>query len=100
MTRRPIGVDPTKIKAMFEDQCLDINHAVKGYTIEGAYTAGFEKTVGSLEVGKKADLIILDKNIFKMEKHRVNEAKVDLTMVDGKVVWVNTNKVSQQANQA
>lgn len=92
MTRRPIGADPKKVKGMFEEQCLDISEAIKGYTISGAYTAGVEKIAGSLEVGKKADIVILDQNIFNMEKHKVNEAKVDVTIVGGKIVYVNDKK--------
>lgn len=42
-----------------------------------------EKLVGSLEVGKKADLIVLDKNILECKSHEIHKAKVLATMVDG-----------------
>ncbi len=53
-----------------------------------AAKAGFlEKEVGSLEVGKKADFIILDKDLMKAEEKEILNTKVIMTYVGGKKVY-------------
>jgi predicted amidohydrolase YtcJ len=45
-----------------------------------------EDQVGSLEVGKRADLVVLAGNIFELPLHEIHQTGVDATMVDGEVV--------------
>ena len=45
-----------------------------------------EDKTGSIEVGKRADLIVLDRNLFDIPLTEINEARVLLTMMDGKIV--------------
>ncbi len=69
-------------------------------TIEGARVLGIDSEVGSLEVGKKADIILIDLNkphlnpkhdIYSLLAYSVNGADVDTTIIDGKVVMENRN---------
>jgi predicted amidohydrolase YtcJ len=46
-----------------------------------------EATTGSLEVGKLADIVVLDKNLFAVNPVRISETKVLLTFMDGKLVF-------------
>lgn len=59
---------------------------VKAYTINGAYQLYREKTVGSLENGKFADMIIVDQDIFKVNPVDIDKTKVLTTIFNGKVV--------------
>lgn len=59
---------------------------VKAYTINGAYQLHREKTVGSLENGKYADMIIVDQDIFKVNPVDIDKTKVLTTIFNGKVV--------------
>jgi predicted amidohydrolase YtcJ len=43
--------------------------------------------IGSLEVGKMADLVVLDHNLFDIDPHDINKTKVLLTIMNGKVVY-------------
>ncbi|MCC6726449.1 MAG: amidohydrolase family protein, partial [Saprospiraceae bacterium] len=52
-----------------------------------AYVMRQEQKVGSIEVGKEADLIVLDQNIFEIPANQINGTKVDLTYLKGKVVF-------------
>ena len=45
-----------------------------------------EDRVGSLEVGKRADLLVLDRNLFEVAPQDVGSTQVDLTMLDGETV--------------
>jgi len=64
--------------------------AVKAYTLDAAYTLRQEKDTGSLEVGKKADLVVLDQNIFELPINQIGKTKVLWTLLDGNEVYRNT----------
>ncbi len=68
------------------DQVLTLAEAVKAYTLGGARMLGIEDQVGSIEVGKKADLIVLDQNLFEIEAVAIPNTKVLGTMFDGRIV--------------
>jgi predicted amidohydrolase YtcJ len=69
------------------EQRLTVEEAVRGYTIGAAYAGRRDKTEGSIEPGKLADLIILSQNIFEIDAHRISETKVLTTVVGGRVVY-------------
>jgi predicted amidohydrolase YtcJ len=56
-------------------------------TINSAYLSGEEKIKGSLEVGKLADVIILDRNIIKTQDEQLKDIKVSMTILDGVIVY-------------
>jgi hypothetical protein len=68
-------------------QKLTVAHAIEGYTRNAAFAGHLEKYEGSLEVGKAADLIMLDRNIFEIDPHKINQTKVVLTIVGGNIVY-------------
>ncbi len=68
-------------------QRLTVAQAVEGYTLGAAFAGRREKTEGSIEVGKVADLILLDRNIFEIDPHSIGETKVVTTIVGGKIVY-------------
>ncbi len=66
---------------------LSREEAVRGFTMDAAYAGFMEKSVGSLESGKRADFIVLDKNIFEVEASEIHTIKVLQTWLDGELVW-------------
>ena len=60
--------------------------AVEAYTMGGARMLGIDDQVGSIEVGKKADLILLDQNLFEIDPEAIPRTKVLATMFDGEIV--------------
>ena len=66
---------------------VSVADAIASYTINGAYVNHQEQTTGSLEVGKLADIVVLDKNLFAVNPVRISETKVLLTFMDGKLVF-------------
>lgn len=63
--------------------------ALKGMTIWGAYANFEDKEKGSIEAGKAADFIILDRDIIKVSEKRILKTRVVATLVDGKIVYSN-----------
>ncbi|HEY2683551.1 MAG TPA: amidohydrolase [Steroidobacteraceae bacterium] len=71
------------------DPGLSLATALLGMTGNAAYELHAEKSVGSLQVGKLADLIIVDRDIFKIAPREIAQTKVLLTMVGGKPVYTS-----------
>lgn len=69
------------------EQCLSIQEALKAYTINGAYASFEEKVKGSIDVGKLADLVILNKNPLEVPMDRIREIQVVETIIRGKTVY-------------
>ena len=74
---------------------LDVSvlEAIKAVTINAAYQYGEEEIRGSLKTGKKADLIIVDKNPLKVAKDELRNIKILKTIKDGKVIWENYSRI-------
>jgi len=69
------------------EQRLTVAQAIDGYTSGAAFCGRHEKTEGSLETGKFADLIILSQNIFDIDAHKIGATKVVTTIVGGRLVY-------------
>ena len=70
-----------------EHERLDIASLIKGYTLDGAYQLHMEEQIGSIEVGKKADFVILNKNLFQVDKYDIHKVQVLETILDGNTVY-------------
>lgn len=72
---------------------LSIHDIIAAYTINGAKAVRHDNEVGSLEVGKRADLIVLEQNIIELAESKqgdkISDTQVALTLFDGKVVYEN-----------
>ncbi|WP_407810427.1 amidohydrolase family protein, partial [Staphylococcus aureus] len=64
---------------------LSIPQLIAAYTINGAYQLRLEHEVGSLTAGKRADLIVLEDNLFEVRKHDIGRINVAFTMMNGVV---------------
>ncbi|NLP63159.1 amidohydrolase [Paraburkholderia sacchari] len=73
--------------AVFPDinERLSIPQLIAAYTIHGAYQLGMEKEIGSLSVGKRADLIVLERDLFEVGKYEIGKVDVGLTMMNGEL---------------
>ena len=85
VTRRTIdGANP---EGWVPQERVSLEQTLRAYT-EGGARAGFmEDVVGSLEAGKYADLVVLSVNIFDLEEKAVGDALVDMTVVEGEIVY-------------
>lgn len=89
VTRKAAPESPyAKFGAMHPEQALSVRAAIRAATINGAYQLHQERFTGSLERGKFADLIVLDRNLFRIDPERIANTRVLLTMVGGKPVFV------------
>jgi predicted amidohydrolase YtcJ len=68
---------------------IDLQTAIDMYTVNAAWLMHQEDKTGSIEVGKRADIIVLDKNLFEIPASDINQAKVRTTIFDGRIVYRN-----------
>ncbi len=66
---------------------LTVSEAVDAYTISAAFLMGHEDRVGTLEVGKRADFVVLDRDIFNIPGADIRQTEVLLTIFDGAEVF-------------
>ena len=66
-----------------EAECITVEDVIKGYTINNAYQMRKEKVLGSIEVGKYADLTIFSKNLFEIDPHEIHNVTISETIKDG-----------------
>lgn len=69
------------------DEQVDLDTMIAAYTIQGAWTMGREDELGSIEVGKHADFVVLDRNLFDFPAAQISDAKVVLTVFAGRTVF-------------
>lgn len=70
-----------------ESERLSIASLVRGFTLDAAYQLHMEDQIGSIEVGKKADLVVLDQNIFELDPYAIHKTNVVMTMLGGAMVY-------------
>ena len=67
-------------------ETIDLATALAAFTINAAYVNGIDDVSGSISVGKLADLVVLDRNLFAIPAKEISETKVLLTLFGGKAV--------------
>ncbi len=70
-----------------EDERLTLAEAIRAYTLDAAYQVRAEGYSGSLEVGKRADFIVLDRNLFEIPEDDIVDTTVMRTVLGGRVVY-------------
>ena len=68
-------------------ECVDLETAIRAYTMGGAFANVVEDRRGSLVVGKQADVAVLDRDLFELEPAEILQTRVAATIVGGEVVY-------------
>jgi predicted amidohydrolase YtcJ len=85
VTRRTL--DGKNSKGWVPEQKISVEETVRAYTAGSAYAEFQENVKGTITPGKLADIVIVSRDIFKIDPKEIENAKVVLTIVDGKVVY-------------
>ena len=83
----------------YGDQRMSRIEALKSYTYNNAYAAFEEHSKGSLTPGKLGDVVVLSKDIMTIAEDEIPTARVDLTIVGGKVVHERAAQQTRAANR-
>ncbi|MCX6673485.1 MAG: amidohydrolase [Methanothrix sp.] len=87
MTRLPLSPNSNITKPYWPEERVDLKIMIECATINGAYASFMENDSGSLEVGKLADLIVIDRDLFKVPTEDINKAHVLTTILEGREVF-------------
>ena len=92
MTRRHVKMDPTyelfkDVPAALPEECVSLKEALQAHTINAAYQAHLEDITGSIEVGKSAELAVLDSDIEAIPVEQIQDIIVLETVFMGKTVF-------------
>ena len=79
------GDDASAIR-LPESEQLDLELMIRGYTINGAHQFRMEDQIGSIETGKLADLVVLDENLFEMDRYDIHKIKPYAVMMEGELI--------------
>ena len=70
---------------------ISLDNLVRGYTLNGAYPLRFEEDLGSIEVGKIADLVVLDASPFEVDRFEINRISPTLVIMEGEITLGEVN---------
>ena len=73
-------------------QAISLLEAIRCATLNGAYASYEDDIKGSIEVGKLADMIVLDRDILSIDTMGIKDVRVDMTMIDGETCYEREGK--------
>jgi hypothetical protein len=68
-------------------EAIDIHSALKSYTIWAARQLFLDKRIGSIEVGKDADIAVWDRDLYRVPAEELKNLKCEMTLLAGRVVF-------------
>ena len=69
-----------------QNERLSIEAMIRGYTLNGAAQLGLDSDLGSIEVGKVADLVVLDRDLFEMPANKIRFARPTAVLMEGELI--------------
>ena len=85
VTRRTI--DSANPEGWVPEQKITVEEALKAYTIDAAYSSFEEDIKGSIELGKLADMVIIDSDLTSISPNEIKNAKIDMTIIGGEITY-------------
>ena len=80
---------------LLPNEAIDLATAIRAATLGSAYGNFLDEETGSIEVGKLADLIVIDKNLFNLPSSDISEARVLLTLFGGEIVFGSLDNIEE-----
>ena len=81
------GLFPDSSVPFNKQNTISVSELLKAWTYGGQYNLGKESILGTIEVGKLADITVLNKNVLDVPEYHLDDVEVTLTIFDGKIVF-------------
>ncbi|MGH8245453.1 MAG: amidohydrolase, partial [Gammaproteobacteria bacterium] len=82
------------ITPFLPEQRITLEQAIASYTVNAAFVNHLDDMTGTIQAGKRADLIVLDRNLFEVPPQEISDARVLLTLFDGTAVYGSLDDVA------
>ena len=86
VTRQRAGDKLYPVQARASER-LSVDQAIRAHTVDAAWQIRMEDMIGTLEPGKKADLVVLDRDPYLSDSYAIHKIEVDLTVSNGRLVY-------------
>ena len=86
VTRQQAGNPEVPVQARVSER-LSVDQAIRAHTSDAAWQLRLEDQIGTLEVGKLADIVVLDRDPYTADPYAIHTIKVDYTFSDGRLVY-------------
>lgn len=93
---RSVPGDPS-LGALNADEGIDVGDAIRGYTLNGAIILNRADETGSIEVGKWADMVVIDQQLFDIPHEDIHKTNVEMTVFKGEPVYVASERKAERA---
>ncbi len=81
------------------NESFNLEQMLDAATINGSYANFLENEIGSIEVGKKADIIVLSENLFEISTENIPNVEIEMTFFEGKIVYdTNSSDITAPSN--
>jgi len=87
VTRQPAGNAEVPVQPRVSER-LSVDQAIRAHTSDAAWQLRLEDDIGTLEVGKLADLVVLERDPYASDPYQLHTIRVDRTFSDGRLVYV------------
>jgi predicted amidohydrolase YtcJ len=95
VTRQQAGNPEVPVQARVSER-LSVDQAIRAHTSDAAWQLRLEDQIGTLEVGKLADIVVLDRDPYISDPYAIHTIKVDYTFSDGKLVFSRLEYLSSE----
>ena len=75
---------------------LSVDQAIRAHTADAAWQLRLEDQIGTLEVGKLADIIVLERDPYTSDPYKIHTIKIDHTFSDGRLVFSRASPMSSR----
>jgi predicted amidohydrolase YtcJ len=82
-----LGMPTVEGQATMVGERVGLDTMIRAYTLNAAYASLQEDIIGSIAVGKRADLVVLEKNLFEIPPSQISEVAVSMTLLNGRIVY-------------
>ena len=72
-------------------ESVDIHTALRSYTAWGSRQMFLEDKIGTLEVGKRADIAVWDRDLYSVSNEQIKDLKCLMTLLDGEIIYTSHN---------
>ncbi len=90
VTRQRAGDPDYPVQSLVSER-LSVDQAIRAHTVDAAWQIGLEDELGTHEVGKLADVVVLERDPYFSPVHDIHRIKVDYTFSDGRMVFARSS---------